>query len=285
MYHLQTLRCCMSSFAEQCLKCMPAHLACMQGALMHLNAQTCSSLLTFAAGHRCLRDSCICTTDAGPSRADTEPRWGNKFVPSSSGGGFEDRDRGGGFGDRDRTSSRGEDTWGRRPSEGEPPAAGGETTAAPGHSHMPQKKRSGPHHSVSFLSQQGQGVKHGCCSRSFRVRTGMRESKLIALRASECWCRATGVLSAILQTAGVGRPRLKLAPRTKPLPVLEVAPESKAPERPPEPEPEPLPLPSGPPKPRTNPFGAARPREEVLKEKGVDPVAADKEPDREVPNE
>ena len=64
--------------------------------------------------------------DAGPSRADTEPRWGNKFVPSSSGGGFEDRDRGGGFGDRDRASSRGEDTWGRRPSDGEPPAAGGE---------------------------------------------------------------------------------------------------------------------------------------------------------------
>ena len=65
--------------------------------------------------------------------------------------------------------------------------------------------------------------------------------------------------------------------------MLEVAPEPQAPERPPEPEP--LPLPSGPPKPRANPFGAARPREEVLKEKGVDPVAADKEPDRQVPDE
>ena len=80
------------------------------------------------------RDSHRSVADAGPSRADTEPRWGNKFVPSSSGGGFEDRERsggfgdhgGGGFGDRDRSSSRGEDTWGRRPSEGEPPAAGGD---------------------------------------------------------------------------------------------------------------------------------------------------------------
>ena len=67
----------------------------------------------------------LLVSDAGPSRADTEPRWGNKFVPSSSGGGFEDRDRGSGFGDRDRASSRGEDTWGRRPSDSEPPSAGG----------------------------------------------------------------------------------------------------------------------------------------------------------------
>jgi len=86
-----------------------------------------------------------------------------------------------------------------------------------------------------------------------------------------------------LNTSGGGRPRLKLAPRTKPLPVMETAPEPKVPEK--EPEPEPAPLPSGPPKPRANPFGAARPREEVLKEKGVDPVAADKEPERQAPDE
>ena len=63
--------------------------------------------------------------------------------------------------------------------------------------------------------------------------------------------------------------------------MVEVTPEPKAPEA----EAEPLPLPSGPPKPRANPFGAARPREEVLKEKGVDPVAADKEPERQAPDE
>ncbi len=82
----------------------------------------------------------LADVDAGPSRADSESRWGNKFVASSSGGGFQDRERSGGFGDRergggfDRSSSRGEggDTWGRRPSEGEPPAAGGEVTAAAG---------------------------------------------------------------------------------------------------------------------------------------------------------
>ena len=65
--------------------------------------------------------------------------------------------------------------------------------------------------------------------------------------------------------------------------MLEVTAEPKAPE--PEKPSEPLPLPSGPPKPRANPFGAARPREEVLKEKGVDPVAADKEPERQAPDE
>lgn len=160
----------------------------------------------------CSRDSRPNFVDAGPSRADTESRWGNRFVASSGGGGgsgFEDRDRerGSSFGGG---SSRGEggDSWGRRPSEGDLPSA------------------------------------------------------------------ASG---------GAGRPRLKLAPRTKPLPVLEVAPDPKAPEK--APEPEPAPLPSGPPKPRANPFGAARPREEVLKEKGVGSVTADKEPERQAPDE
>ena len=63
--------------------------------------------------------------------------------------------------------------------------------------------------------------------------------------------------------------------------MLENAPEPKAEERAPEPEP----LPSGPPKPRPNPFGAARPREEVLKEKGVDPATVQKEPERQAPVE
>ncbi len=83
--------------------------------------------------------------------------------------------------------------------------------------------------------------------------------------------------------AGGSRPRLKLAPRTKPLPVLEVTHEPKEPEK--APEPEPTPVPSGPPKPRPNPFGAARPREEVLKEKGMDPATTEKEPERQVPDE
>lgn len=65
--------------------------------------------------------------------------------------------------------------------------------------------------------------------------------------------------------------------------MLEVTPEPKEPEK--APEPEPAPVPAGPPKPRPNPFGAARPREEVLKGKGVDPATIEKEPERQVPDE
>ena len=65
---------------------------------------------------------------------------------------------------------------------------------------------------------------------------------------------------------GAGRPRLKLQPRTLPKPDLPVG--RTSPERPqpgaeedtPAPAEE---LPRPPPKPRSNPFGAARPREEV----------------------
>lgn len=65
--------------------------------------------------------------------------------------------------------------------------------------------------------------------------------------------------------------------------MLEVTSEPKEPEK--APEPEPAPVPAGPPKPRPNPFGAARPREEVLKEKGVDAATIEKEPERQVPDE
>jgi hypothetical protein len=57
-----------------------------------------------------------------------------------------------------------------------------------------------------------------------------------------------------------GRPRLNLAPRTKPVPEIVVV---KEPEKAPAPVEE-VPIV---PRPKANPFGAARPREEVLKEK------------------
>lgn len=75
-------------------------------------------------------------------------------------------------------------------------------------------------------------------------------------------------------SAPADRPRLQLAARTKPIenPLPPIAPsaipvnggssEAAAPAKPVEA-----------PKPRSNPFGAARPREEVLKEKGVDVIA------------
>ena len=183
----------------------------MAGAKSLMSWHSCVSRSPSCPGYLC-----ICVPDTGPSRADTESRWGNKFVPTSGGGGFEDRgsrdrdrDRGGGgsFGDRGSSRDReGPDTWGRRaPSEGEaPPSAGGGR-----------------------------------------------------------------------------RPRVKLAPRPQPLAVVGVAPAPQGEVRAAEPEP----LPSGPPKPRANPFGAARPREEVLKEKGVDPATVQKEPERQTPVE
>jgi len=62
-----------------------------------------------------------------------------------------------------------------------------------------------------------------------------------------------------------GRPKLKLAPRTLPV------------ETPPAPEPaEPTPVEAPKPRaPKANPFGTARPREEILKEQGKDPVKED----------
>jgi hypothetical protein len=129
----------------------------------------------------------------GPSRADAESRWGNKFMPASTGGGYEERGRG--FADRSRDLDK--DNWSRH--------ASGSTSPAP-----------------------------------------------------------------------TSRPRLNLQPRTKPPPVLDIPPEAKLPEKAEaEPEPEPAPLPAGPPRPKANPFGAARPREEVLKEKGRDWIKED----------
>eukprot|EP00741_Cyanophora_paradoxa_P018326 tig00000204_g17695.t1 len=73
---------------------------------------------------------------------------------------------------------------------------------------------------------------------------------------------------------GADRPRLKLAPRTAPLP------ETRSPEaKPNAPSPPPQAAAS---KPKSNPFGAAKPREEVLKEKGV-PVPAEEPPRRASP--
>ncbi len=173
----------------------------------------------------------------GPSRADTVDDWGasRKFTPTSSGsGGFDDKASSRGFG----SSRRGDDDF-----EGGPSRADAESRWG---------KKFTPSSGVS--SSGGSG---GFEDRPSRDRDG--ESTWGSRRTSD----------APEAPAAGGRPRLNLAPRTKPLPVLEIPPEAKLPEKK-EPEPEELPVVTGPPKPKPNPFGAARPREEVLKEQGKD---------------
>ena len=69
------------------------------------------------------------------------------------------------------------------------------------------------------------------------------------------------------------RKRLQLKPRSLPAPGLPTPPEPKPEE--PKAERQPQAAPAAP-KPRSNPFGQARPREEVLKEKGVSESGSDK---------
>lgn len=188
--------------------------------------------------------------DDGPSRADTVDDWGasRKFTPSSSSalstgsGGFEDRPRG--FADRDR----------RRDDEPEGP------------SRADTDSRWGSSKFVPSTSGGGGGSGGG----GFDDRSRGLDRDNWSRRGSE-----PGSSSPVRTS----RPRLNLAPRTKPLPVLEIPPEAKLPEK----EPEPVvnaPLPTGPPKPKPNPFGAARPREDVLKEKGRDWIKEDMALDR-----
>lgn len=179
--------------------------------------------------------------DDGPSRADTTDDWGasRKFTPTSAGsGGFEDRAASRGFG----SSRRSDDDF-----EGGPSRADAESRWG---------KKIAPSSGVSSGSSGGGG---GFEDRPSRNRD-MDESSWGTRRTADAPEAPTG---------GGGRPRLKLAPRTKPLPVLDIPPEAKLPEKK-EPEAELLPVPTGPPKPKSNPFGAARPREEVLKEQGRD---------------
>ncbi len=175
----------------------------------------------------------------GPSRADTTDDWGasRKFTPTSAGGsgGFEDKSSSRGF----ASSRRGDDDF-----EGGPSRADTESRWG---------KKIAPSSGVSSGSSGG-----GYEDRPSRDRD-----------SEETWGARRGVDAGADAPSAGGRPRLKLAPRTKPLPVLEIPPEAKLPEKK-EPEPEPLPVVTGPPKPKANPFGAARPREEVLKEQGRD---------------
>ncbi len=186
------------------------------------------------------------------SEADTVDNWGatRKFTPSApserSGGGFRDRAPPGGISDGPSRADEGD--WGARraPPPAEPVGTSGRRTygfsgdAPPPLSAADTEER---------WSQRGQ-----------------------APAAASGAADGTAAVSA-------ERPRLKLAPRTKPIdnPPPAAANGSAPPATPSTPGSDAGSSCSGQqqqqqqaPKNRSNPFGAARPREEVLAEKGID---------------
>ncbi|EFJ41517.1 hypothetical protein VOLCADRAFT_121634 [Volvox carteri f. nagariensis] len=204
-----------------------------------------------------------------PSRADSVDDWGStrKFVPGGDGGGFGgSRGFGGGFGDRGdrpprepRPPSNADmvDDWGTaRKFEPSGPAPRG------GFDDRRRYDGPPPMSKADLEDSWGRGrdfkpSESPAPPRGFGgSRDGPRES---TADREDRWARRTVEPStSAAPEAPAERPRLKLAPRS--VPVGEQAPAASssggAEER----------------KASSNPFGAARPREEVLKEKGVDPI-------------
>ncbi|GFR52488.1 hypothetical protein Agub_g15058, partial [Astrephomene gubernaculifera] len=240
-------------------------------------------------GSRFQRDDRPPREEREPSRADTVDDWGStrKFVPGGDGGGFGgSRGFGGGFADRGDRGDRGDrppreprapsaadmvDDWGSvrkfEPSGPSGPRGGFEDRERRG----PERRFDGPPpvSKADIEDSWGRGREFKPAeqapapSRGFsgsRADAPVRENT--AADREERWGRRaaepTATSSSTQDAAPVERPRLKLAPRS--VPAGEQASSSSAggnaEER----------------KPAANPFGAARPREEVLKEKGVDPI-------------
>lgn len=193
--------------------------------------------------------------DAGPSRADEVDDWGKTkaFVPSSggsrSGGGFEDRPRGGagggGFRDRSppafREPSRAdtEDRWSR--------SAGADfkPTAFEDRPRREYDDRAAPRRGFGFGDRPGS--RDG--SRDARAHSRGRE-----LSQDRQWRRADAApAGGASRSPARGRPRLNLAPRSAAVPAPSDAAAA----------------------PKSSVFGAARPREEVLREQGRDAVKED----------
>lgn len=195
--------------------------------------------------------------ELGPSKADTSSSWGADRKPRepspdrpSRGGGFgdsytdRDRKQSGGFADRygeDRVSSfadRGpskadeEDRWSRKP--------------------------------VEPSERESRGVDRGSSFGAPRTES-----------SGDRWARQSispGPADRSTTTAPSERRRLNLSARTAPPKELPpVAAPTKAEEEAVTAAPKPqADAPALPPKPKSNPFGTARPREEVLKEQGRD---------------
>ncbi|XP_047941842.1 eukaryotic translation initiation factor 4B3 [Salvia hispanica] len=188
--------------------------------------------------------------ELAPSRADETDNWA-AGKRSSAGGGFERRERGerGGFFTDSQSQSRADevDNWGSNKS-----FAPSEPRRYERRGGFGLESSNGGADSGSWMKRrEEEGPRMGGAFDSLRERRGGSDSA-----DSESWGRRREEVSA------GSRPRLNLQPRT--LPVIEIT----APEKPKAEIASPVAVtarPAG-----SNPFGQARPREEVLKEKGQD---------------
>ncbi|KAG6416105.1 hypothetical protein SASPL_123529 [Salvia splendens] len=186
--------------------------------------------------------------ELAPSRADETDNWATgKMSPAS--GGFERRDRGerGGFFADSLSRADEVDNWASNKS-----FAPSEPRRYERRGSFGLESSNGGADSGSWEKRRGEeGPRMGGAFDSLRERRGGQEGA-----ESESWGRRREDMSA------GSRPRLNLQPRT--MPVIEIA----APEKPKAEIASPVAVtvrPKG-----SNPFGEARPREEVLKEKGQD---------------
>ncbi|XP_076932565.1 eukaryotic translation initiation factor 4B3-like [Bidens hawaiensis] len=182
----------------------------------------------------------------GPSRADDNDDWG--AGKKTIGGGFDRRERGGGGffgGSHSRVDEL--DSWGSnksfRPSEGRRPGGfdrerrmGFESSGDADNSDNWGKKKEVE--GRRFGGGGGNGSGSGSAFDSLRDRRVVNESS-----DSDTWGRKREELGG-----SGGRPKLNLQPRKLPVGEVETVKPTKG----------------------SNPFGDARPREEVLKEKGED---------------
>ncbi|XP_042000516.1 eukaryotic translation initiation factor 4B3-like [Salvia splendens] len=186
--------------------------------------------------------------ELAPSRADETDNWA-AGKRSSAGSGFERRERGerGGFFTDSQSRADEVDNWGSNKS-----FAPSEPRKYERRGGFGLESSNGGADSGSWMKRrEEEGPRMGGAFDSLRERRGVSDSA-----DSESWGRRREEVSA------GSRPRLNLQPRT--LPVIEIT----APEKPKAEIASPVAVtvrPAG-----SNPFGQARPREEVLKEKGQD---------------
>eukprot|EP00891_Asterochloris_glomerata_P000031 jgi/Astpho2/31/fgenesh1_pg.00001_%23_15_t len=180
--------------------------------------------------------------DTGPSRADQSDNWGRDRRPQEPDN--RDRGRSRGFEDRPRMGGfRDRDSSGDRGFEPVGPSRADEEDRW-SRKFAPAASRSPPR------------AQHVSDTADRWMRSGPAPSQ-----------------ASTAEQPAFERKRLQLKPRSLPAPELPTPPEPKPDELKTERQPQAAPAA---PKPRSNPFGQARPREEVLKEKGVSESGSDR---------
>ncbi|PRQ21936.1 putative plant specific eukaryotic initiation factor 4B [Rosa chinensis] len=190
----------------------------------------------------------------GPSRADEADDWG-AGKKSVAGNGFEKRDRGGFFGSQSKADES--DSWVSNKSSfsSEGRRYGGSGSGFERERKVGFASNGGGADSESWGRKREESNGGGGFERERKVGLGFNSNGGGA--DSESWGRKREESNGGMESTG--RPRLNLQPRTLPVVSNETSPVAV-----------PVDVAAAP-RPRgSNPFGAARPREEVLAEKGQD---------------